>query len=256
MRPTRSVRLARIALALCSAGIVAAAAGCQSPPPPDPDGEPGQAVVLQLDTPTSDRLFCREGDCADWYRFQIQARGDLRIELKAEGDTAGRPLGLELADGRAEPIEQVPASAGSATLRVAAKPGYYMLRVDSRDDAKTPLPYEITAHFTPEPPPPKPAPPPPPPKPPAPKFRTVEGQVLEVEGAGGETRTVVIDCGQQEGIAAGQRGRLLEGDKQIATVEVVESYPEGSRVRIDGPLVAPVTAHTRAQIDVPVSSGQ
>lgn len=253
MRERRRALRAGSALTLSCAAALALAAGCKSPPPPDPDGEPGQAVELRTDTPTSDRLFCREGDCADWYRFQIDGRGELQIELSASGDTAGRPLGLELADGRAEPIEQIQASGGTAALRVPARPGHYMLRVDSRDEAKTPLNYELTAHFEPEPPPP---PPPPPPARPAPRFRVVEGAVLEVEGAAGEAQAVLIDRGDRDGVAAGQRGRLLEGEQVIATVEVVQSYPEGSRVRIDGALGAPITPHTRAQIDVPVSGRQ
>lgn len=253
MRENPGSRDTQIPLALLCAALSTLAFACKSPPPPDPDGEPGQAVLLERDTPTSDRLHCREGDCADWYRFQLDERGELRIELVASGDASERPLRLELADGRAQPIERVAASAGTASLRVPARPGHYMLRVDARDEAKSPLAYELTAHFEPEPPPPPP--PPPPPKPPEPRFRVVVGAVLEVEGVGGEPQAVLIDRGAQDGVAAGQRGRLLEGDQAIGSVEVVDSYPEGSRVRIDGMLGGPITPRTRAEIDVPVAAG-
>jgi hypothetical protein len=229
------------------------AAACTSPPPPDPDGEPGSAVVLELDASRTDQLHCGAGDCADWYRFQLEERGELRIELSARGDTAERPLRLQLADGRAQPIEDLAASGGAASLRLPARPGHYMLRIGSQDEAKTPLAYELSAVFEAERPPPPP--PPPPPKPPAPRFRVVEGAVLEVEGTGGEPQAVLIDRGEADGVAPGQRGRLLEGDEAIASVEVVDSYPEGSRVRIEGALGAPITARTRAQIDVPLAAG-
>jgi hypothetical protein len=250
MRELRISPGARFGPALCCAALCAAALACKSPPPPDPDGEPGQAMLLETNTPTTDQLFCRNGDCADWYRFQVTGRGELRVELVAGSDTRERPLRLELADGRAEPIEEVAAEDGAASLRFPAQPGHYMLRVDSRDEQKRPLAYELTAYFEAEPPPPPP--PPPPPKPVA-QFRVVEGAVLEVEGEGGEPRAVLIDRGEQEGIAAGQRGRLLEGDQTIGSVVVEQSYPEGSRVRIDGALGAPITAHTRAEIDVPIA---
>ena len=249
MRATRS-RIARIVGWSCAGALLFT--GCAGEvKPPDLDGEAGQAVVLELDQPHTDQLFCEEGDCADWYRFRLSERGKLRIELTAT-DMDGRPLGLELADGRAEPLDEVAASGGVANLERPAEPGFYMLRVGSDDKSKRALPYQLTAYFEAEPPPP---PPPRPARKMEPRFRVVVGAVLEVEGSG-ESEAVLIDRGESDGIATGQHGRLIDQDRVIATIEVVASYPEGSRIRLHGALGAPITVHTRAEIDVPVSGAE
>ncbi len=62
----------------------------------------------------------------------------------------------------------------------------------------------------------------------------------------------MIDRGRADGLGPGMRGRLIDDGRPIATVEIVDSYEEGSRARIEGALLAPIRPDTRAEIDVPV----
>jgi hypothetical protein len=79
--------------------------------------------------------------------------------------------------------------------------------------------------------------------------------VLEVEGRPGDPRSVLISRGERDGIRPGLRGRMLQDGEEIATVEIVDVYPDGSRARIDGTLRAPITPDTRVEIDVPLDDG-
>ena len=85
-----------------------------------------------------------------------------------------------------------------------------------------------------------------------PRFETSYWMVLEVEGAGGQPRFVVIDGGRKNGLRRGFRGRLIEGGRSIAEIEIVEVYDDGSRARIATELADRITPRTAAEIDVPV----
>ncbi len=88
-------------------------------------------------------------------------------------------------------------------------------------------------------------------RPSAPKFQTVASEVLEVERDGGEPAFVLIEAGKHLGITVGLTGELVENGKSIGTIEVIEVFPDGSRVRILDRLSAPITIETKAQIRVP-----
>jgi hypothetical protein len=78
--------------------------------------------------------------------------------------------------------------------------------------------------------------------------------VLEVEGWGEHTQAVLIEFGSNHGIRRGLRGRLIQDGSTIGEVVVEQVYPDGSRARVDGPLLAPVTSKTIVEIDVPVEA--
>jgi hypothetical protein len=94
-----------------AASVVLLWTGCATPAP-DPDGEPGSATSLSLNSARRDQLDCRRswprrvffrerGDCTDWYRIRLPARGDLFIDAKApEADAAATPYTLTLNSGR------------------------------------------------------------------------------------------------------------------------------------------------------------
>jgi len=246
---------ARTPLLCCTAAAALTIAACQTTPP-DPDGQPGGAKTLQMGALHADQLSCRGGDCADWYRVRVPQRGDLVVLLESPPAAVGggRDLALTLADGRSRQLERQAVSPveGDALITWQANPGYYMLRVDSSDEARTPLPYELSLRMV-LPPPPPPSEPPPPPEP---VYDVVEGQVLEVEGGFGDPEAVLVDRGETDGIFPGQGGRLLNGDATIAAIVVVDTYPEGSRARIEGTLSEPISPSTRVEIDVPTQSGR
>ena len=85
-----------------------------------------------------------------------------------------------------------------------------------------------------------------------PRFETSYWMVLEVETASGQPRFVIIDGGRKNGLQRGFRGRLIEGGRSIAEIEIVEVYDDGSRARIATELADRITPRTAAEIDVPV----
>jgi hypothetical protein len=242
-------RLRRTRFALLCAALSASVFAVTCQPPPDPDGQPGGARLMGLGTLQADALHCRAGDCADWFRLLVEDPGDLIVMVESPvGAVDGRALAVVLADGRARQLQRqrVSASGGDAVITWKVERGFYMVRVESNDEAKTPLPYELSLSLV---LPPPPAPPPPPPEP---RFDTVDGEVLEVEGDLGDPEAVLFDLGETHGILPGQRGRLKNEEETIATVVVVDTYPDGSRARIEGTLTAPISPATRIEIDVPL----
>ena len=240
-------------LLLCGAfSLAGVAAGCQTTPV-DPDGLPGGATLLPMGALHRDQLNCGKGDCADWYRLEVPDRGDLVVSLESPVGAVdgGRNLTVTLADGRGRQLETQAASPidGRALITWQTNPGHYMVHVERPGKSRTPLPYELSLRLVRPPPPPREPPPPPP------QFDTVVGEVLEVEGGFGDPEAVLVDRGENDGVEPGQSGRLLNEDTTIATIVVVDAYPEGSRARIEGTLSAPISASTRVEIDVPIQSG-
>lgn len=249
--PQRRLR-ARAPIPCVVFALTLVAATCQEAAP-DLDGQPGGAQLLPLGAQHADQLHCRAGDCADWFRLQVPERGDLIVLVESPvGSVGDRPVVVLLADGRARQLEKMQLSPveGDALITWQAERGYYMIRVEAQDEARTPLPYELSLRFVPPPPPPpKPA------APPKPRFDTVVGEVIEVEGGLGDPDAVLVDRGESHGVLPGQVGRLINGEEMIATVVVVDTYPEGCRARIEGTLSAPISAATRVEIDVPIQHG-
>ncbi len=255
--------MVRRALALASA--LALAAACSKPPPPDPDGALPGARSLALDKPADDALACdkRTNDCADWYRVRTKGQGRLtasvsllaepgaRREDDDEADKAPLPeFTLELRDKAGELLASA-ASEGQRSVEAAvdSEPGSLFAVVSSPGGRQT-LRYRLRAAFEPAAPPPPALPPPKAEAPPAPRVETRAGSVLEVERGGGE-EAVLIDLGAAVGIRSGLRGRLFEADREIGAVVVVDVYPDGSRARVEGALLGPISAKTRVEIEIP-----
>jgi hypothetical protein len=228
--------------------VIMALTGCPKPPP-DLDGHPGGARPLALGTPRRDQLHCKGGDCADWYRLRVEQRGELVIEVAAIDENASTTFySLQLNSHRNEPLGYGdPVGLGRKRLHWSSDPGTYLVGIAAPEKSR-PFRYEVLASFEPEPP--RLVAPPPPPQP---RFESISAEVIEIEGRPGDPRAVLIDRGRSDGMRPGLRGRLLENGEEIATVEIVDAYADGSRARIEGSLQAPITAHTLVEIDVPVS---
>jgi hypothetical protein len=228
---------------LCTAAALAAAGlwGCAKKVDPDP-----LPVSLTLGRWHAEQLDCRRGDCVDTYRIRVPESGELQaVVLNPEQQEAARPFALSLQDGSGAALARAAnAGAGNASLQRDLDSGEYVLELSTADEERAPLRYEIQATFTP--------PPPPPPPPPKPQFETVTAQVLEVEGRPGSPDSVLIDRGRDGGLRPGLRGRLVDGGRTIASVQIQDAYPEGSRARIEGSLAAPITPATIAEIDIPI----
>lgn len=247
-----------------SASFLAAllALGACAKRPPDADAIPSGANALALATPRSDVLDCREDDCADWYRTEVPARGRLTIELSAAPpeDGADVRIALSLTDAQGATLAR-DQTIGRTAISVSAEvsPATYLIAVASgHPEAR--FDYTVTARLV-EPPPP----PPPPPavkkpvrrapavvKPPPPRFETRRAEVLELEESGPHGRAVLLDAGSTQGLSVGLRGRLLDGGRTIATLTIVEVYPEGSLARVDGGPDT-IAVSSAAEIDIPLS---
>ena len=250
--PQRPRRWTTPALRAAVLWLILGVGGCETcpKPPPDLDGHPGGARPLALGTPRRDQLHCEGGDCADWYRLRVEQRGELVIDVAAiDADASSAFYSVQLNSHRNEPLgygNQV--GFGRKRLHWRSDPGTYLVGIGAPEQSR-PFRYQVLASFEPEPP--RLVVPTPPP--PQPRFESISAEVIEIEGRPGDPRAVLIDRGRSHGMRPGLRGRLLENGQEIATVEIVDAYSDGSRARIEGSLQAPITAHTQAVIDVPVS---
>lgn len=216
--------------------------GCQGKPQPDPDGTPPGARSLALDSWRTDQLFCKAGDCADWYRIDLPERGDLQIDVVAPEGVA-RNFALSLSTADTEILTRTGSGGtGRAQLFWATREGTYLIEVMTTDKGRRALGYDIQARFEPEPVVEVPLPP-----------DLVRAEVIEIEGVGAP-EAVLIGIGADHGLRAGQRGRLIYEGEELGRIEVQDVYQEGSRLRIDGPLSAPITHPTVAEIEVPGGS--
>jgi len=66
-------------------------------------------------------------------------------------------------------------------------------------------------------------------------------------------RAVLLDAGSTQGLRVGLRGRLLDGGRAIATLEIVEVYPEGCLARVEG-TSGPIGATSSAEIEIPIAA--
>ena len=228
-------------VALVVVGGVAAGLGCAKPKP-DPDGVYHGAVPLALDQWHSEQLYCKIGDCSDWYRIELPERGDLQVDVVAPQGVA-RNFTLSLADANADILTRT-ASAGTGRAQVFSRTqaGTHLIEITTSDKGRQVLAYDVQARYEPDPPTPPPAPP-----------DLLRSEVIEIEGAG-EPEAVLIGRGEDAGLQAGQPGRLLDRGDEIGRVEVQDVYPEGSRLRIDGSLSAPITHTTMVEIELPAGT--
>ena len=235
----------RVAL-LGVVGALVVGPGCGKPAP-DPDASPAGVADLKLDAWHRDRIDCRRkaSDCADWFRIRIRREGRLQIDIarvaESEGAPEVPPFSLVLARTTGRPVRTAEAR-GETRLRIqhAVKPGSFMVSVSTPPDSGGVMDYELRAAFTAKPPPQ------------GPRYEQVSAVVLEVETGDEGESAVLIDVGTRQGLAVGQRGRLLEAGSKLADIEIVDVYSDGSRAVIRGELSGEITPSTVAEVDVPL----
>jgi hypothetical protein len=234
----------RVTRALVTGLVLAAVAGCAKPPPPDLDGVSSGAAALPLGEKRDDSLGCAAGDCADWYRVDVPANGELVVEI-GRGPEGVALSGLEarLIDAQGETLDEAVGDSAERTRRMRAtvNEGPALVSV-AATDPKAQISYSIRATF-------KKAPPP---RPPEPRFETRRAAVLEVEGRAGAQAFVLLDAGEGAQLRAGMRGKLVDGGKSLGSIVIQDVYPDGSRARIEGPLTGKIGPRTVAEIQVPV----
>jgi hypothetical protein len=230
---------------LAGLALAAALASCAKPLP-DLDAEPAGAVLLPFGERHVDTLRCGDGDCADWYRLEVPAKGALTVEVgpgAAEVPLTGLTARLVDAEGATVASDSL-AKGGHLQLRTVVAPGTYLVEVTPAD-REAAVGYALRGVF-------KAAPAPPPP-PPAPRFETRRAAVLEVEGERTQAPTVLLDAGEAAQLRPGMRGVLVDAGKKLGQVVIVNVYPDGSRARVDGALAGPITPRTVAEIQVPLA---
>jgi hypothetical protein len=225
--------------------VAAPLAVCCAKPLPDPDGNPGGARNLPLNVKHSDQLACqdrRAPDCTDWYVVRLPSEGEIRLEVTATSSEGLTPdYVVTIADDRADPLQSA-SNRGRREVQMtwSGASGAYFVGVGSGAQ-QSGLHYDIAVRYQ-----------PPHPEDPEEEVKTTSWMVLEVESEGGQPRYVVIDGGSKSGLQEGFPGRLIEGDRSIAEIEIVEVFDEGSRARITTELEDQITSKTAAEIDVPV----
>jgi hypothetical protein len=239
---------------------VALAAACisapQPPPAPDTDAAQSSSRAISYTSPHLDTLHCRsrEGpDCADWFNFQPSAPGILHLRVSSApartGGTpkAGVPFELSVVDPSGAVIGRSVAGAEPALVSIEVRePAVFHASVtlpSGTDTESYVLAFESQLRSA-------PAPPAPPVAPPA--GKTQRWTVLEVEAKpGAQATNVLIDGGRRDALRTGLRGRLLDGQRTLGRIVVVEVFEEGARARVEGPLSGDITPETVAEIEVP-----
>jgi hypothetical protein len=233
--------------------IAAFLVGCATPAR-DSDGSPGDAQTLQPGLERRDRLDCQEPtppDCVDWFALEIPREGEIRLEVAATHPEGLAPdYEVTLANHRGDPLRRL-SNQGRTEVQMewSVDPGTYFVAIGS-GPSKTVVQYRLLARYQPlaarddsqpkreqrrET-----------------RFETVSSMVLEVETGSGRPRFVVIDGGRRSGHRTGFRGRLVEGGRSVAEIEIVDVFEEGSRARIATELAGAITPQTMAEIDIPV----
>lgn len=91
---------------------------------------------------------------------------------------------------------------------------------------------------------------------PASNFEILHAEVLEVNEAGPEGRVIRLDAGAAKGLRAGLRGRLIDGGREIGTIEIVEVYPAASLARVDDAASSTIGARSAVEIDIPITGAK
>src|SRR4029453_12678483 len=202
--------------------------------------------------PHADSLDCKEKqgpDCADFFNFQPSAPGILRLSVRSapregssEPPSPSAPFELSVIDpsgvvvghavAGAEPavvlvnVREPSVFVASVTLPPGSGAQRYLLSFESQlrsapvaqpQPGESPLPGLGSA-------------------------KTRRWTVLEVEKKGGAAATsVLIDGGRRDALRTGLRGRLVDGQRTLGRVVVEEVFEEGSRARVEGPLLGDIT---------------
>jgi len=240
-------------------------------------GDPPKPGLVTLDSWNKDSLHCAARRCSNLYELVIDEPGELKVEVYAP---LGRlpDFGVVLLDADAGVLarSQEP-GIRPRRLQSHVERGSYVIHVYALGVQDPGLSYEVIARLSSSAPPAKktksekpqgevraPAPPPtsapsspptsPPTSPPVPTARPVlvsggvVAEVLDVEERAG-TSFVLLDAGAPHKVAVGMRGVLLDGDRTLAEIEVVEVFADGSRARVLGEIMGSIGIDTKARID-------
>jgi hypothetical protein len=227
-----------------------AAAPTAPAPPRDPNGAPAAAERLAFKADRADSLDRGRGDLDDWFLLDFPSAGSVRVVVTG---AQGAPLPhvfLAITDLQGQFPGNPVRSGGRprVELQQTVAKGQRLLWVGTEPEATGATAYGVRAEFTPKAAPrPAAAPAPPPP----PQVTIYTTRVVEFAQGQGETQFATVADGANAGMRVGLRGRLKDGGRVIGQLQIVEVFPAGSRVRIDGALAAPVTARTVVEIDVP-----
>jgi hypothetical protein len=216
------------------------------------------APVLEGGVWTEAALHCRKNDCQNLYQVVMTRSGSVKVTVNAPADPALPDFTLELQDRDGHVIaEDRKLMKRPREVIRGLTPGLYVVAIKGRDTRDDRLSYKVRYDLVKKgtkkakrrskakaKPKRTVAKPPPPPAP----RNWIGSEVLEVERQGGEPVAVLLEAGTSQGMKPGLRGELVEGDKTIAQLEVVDVYAEGSRARIIGALTAPITLDTSARI--------
>jgi hypothetical protein len=242
-------------LAACAttpATVAPPPATAPTPPPPpaaDEDGTPQSPRPLGLVIAHVDTLERDAGDLDDWYRVEVPSAGTLRIAVDGEGGAPLRGLFVALTDLTGQFPGNPTRSGGRSRIQLnpAVPAGPRLLWIGSEAGTAGKVAYSVRVDFTPraqaKPAVAKP--------PPAPAVTVFTSRVVEFAQGQGDKQFATIAGGTKAGLAKGMKGRLLDGGRVIGSFEVVDVYPAGSKVQIQGKLAAPITGQTVVEVDVP-----
>jgi hypothetical protein len=254
-RPPRSSVIAsfeartilRPAVALAVAAVLLLGSGCGWWGNRKQEKARAAAPLLSLDRWEQGVLHCGRGKCSAWYKLNLSQATRVVFEAEAPADANLPDFGLSLHDVAVDELA-VDRAAHRRPRRIDKKldAGLYFLHVFALDESDIQLAYklQVKKYRAPRRAKKRAAPKPPP-------LVPVSAEVLEVERNGGEPAAVLLGAGTQQGIAAGQRGELVDGEQVIGQLEVVDVYEDGCRAKIVGGLTAPISLDTGARIMKP-----
>jgi hypothetical protein len=225
--------------------LLIALGGCAITPPPH--GYPEGALALTPAQPYHDTVNCRRKDCERWYRMRVDRKGTFVVDIA--GYEAGRTLpqySVLLTDHTGDNVLARESNLEQSRVRFDRGVGAdtYLVGIVAPPKAGG-FRFRVTLDFA-------AATPAAPSEPPPPQYELHTSSVLESVGYGQDAVAVLIESGRKHGMRVGFRGRLIDGGTEIGRVVIEQVYPDGSRARIDGALIAPVTYETVVEIDVPV----
>jgi hypothetical protein len=206
------------------------------------------APLLSLDRWEQGTLHCGRGECDEWYRLNLSQQRRIVFEADGPVDANLPDFAIALLDSAADElaVDRV-AHRRPRRIEQTLEAGLYYIHVSALDESDIQLSYKLRAkkYRAPKRVKKKSSKPKPPP------MIAVSAEVLEVERSDGEPAAVLLDVGSERGTAVGQRGELVDGDRVIGQLEIVDVYAEGSRAKIVGGLTAPISLNTSARIQQP-----